>query len=199
MDTLTNKITGFWYTRTLTVCQLHRCLRPFSLRKKLLKAFTKTCWSPNFFSGVKIIIFLEDFWFMQNGATPHRTKPVFSSLNEKFHGRVPCLDYLSEYGCGFNWPPYSPDINLEDFWQIKCIDNYFRPLLISKLQFKTKVVLLNYQFMSQLSQVSKIVCIKLLKRKGIILKNITANFESCTVTMSHVNNCGINSTAVINN
>ena len=149
--------------------------------------------------------FLEYFWFMQNGATPHRTKPVFSLLYGKFHGRVPGLDYPSEYGCGFNWPAFSPDINLADFWQIKRIDNDFRPLLISKLQFKTKVVLSNFnsiqlsKFLSQLSQVLKILCIKLLTRKGIILNNITVNFESCTFTMSHVNNCEINSTQVINN
>ena len=30
---------------------------------------------------------------MQNGATPHRTKPVFSLLNRTFHGRVPGLGY----------------------------------------------------------------------------------------------------------
>ena len=90
-------------------------------------------------------------------------------------------------------------ISGEDFWQIKSVDNNFRPFLTSELQFKTKVVLSNQQFWSQLSQVSKIVCIKLLKRKGVILKNITANFKSCTFTMSHANNCGINPTQVINN
>ena len=52
---------------------------------------------------------------MQNGA--HRTKPVFSLLNRRFHGRVPGLGYPSEYGCGFNWPPFSPDINpCNYFW-----------------------------------------------------------------------------------
>ena len=48
---------------------------------------------------------------MQNGATPHRTKPVSSLLNRSFGGRLLGLGYLSEYGCGFNWPPFSLDIN----------------------------------------------------------------------------------------
>ena len=93
------------------LCQLHRFLGPFSLRRKLPEPFTKTFWSSSLFPGVKIIIFLEDFWFMQNGATPHRTKPVSSLLNRTFEGRLLGLGYLSEYGCGFNWPPFSPDIN----------------------------------------------------------------------------------------
>ena len=48
---------------------------------------------------------------MQDGATPHRTIPVFSLLNQTFHGRVLGLGYPSKYDCGFNWPPFSPDIN----------------------------------------------------------------------------------------
>ena len=48
---------------------------------------------------------------MRDGATSHRTKPVFSLLNKTFHERVLGLGYPSKYGCGFDWPPFFPDIN----------------------------------------------------------------------------------------
>ena len=47
---------------------------------------------------------------MQNGATPSY-KQVFSLLNKTFHGRVLGFDYRSKYGYGFDWPPFSADIN----------------------------------------------------------------------------------------
>ena len=49
---------------------------------------------------------------MQDGATPHRTKPVFFLLNKTFRGRALGLGYPSKHGCGFDWPTFSPDINL---------------------------------------------------------------------------------------
>lgn len=59
---------------------------------------------------------VEDFWFMQDGAKPHRTHEVFEYLDEHFHGRVIGLDYESRYGCGIEWPPYSPDLNPCDYY-----------------------------------------------------------------------------------
>ena len=61
---------------------------------------------------------MEDFWFMQNGATLHRTKPVSSLSNRTFNGTLLGLGYPSEYGCGFNSPPFSPDIT-ETFFSKK--------------------------------------------------------------------------------
>ena len=59
---------------------------------------------------------VEEYWFMQDGAMPHRTREVFALLDEHFHGRVIGLDYQSRYGCGMEWPPYSPDLNPCDFF-----------------------------------------------------------------------------------
>lgn len=59
---------------------------------------------------------VDDFWFMQDGATPHRTIDVFNLLDEHFHGRVIGLNYESRYGCGIEWPPYSPDLNPCDYY-----------------------------------------------------------------------------------
>lgn len=59
---------------------------------------------------------VDDWWFMQDGATAHRTRDVFDLIDEHFHGRVIGLDYESRYGCGIEWPPCSPDLNPCDFW-----------------------------------------------------------------------------------
>lgn len=59
---------------------------------------------------------INGWWFMQDGATAHRTRDVFELVDEHFHGRVIGLDYESRYGCGIEWPPYSPDLNPCDFW-----------------------------------------------------------------------------------
>ena len=58
----------------------------------------------------------DDSWFMQDGATPHRTKDVFESLAAKFDGRVIGLGYPGFKGGGIEWPPYSPDLNPCDFF-----------------------------------------------------------------------------------
>lgn len=59
---------------------------------------------------------IDDFWFMQDGALPHRTNDVFESLNEHFPGRVIGLGYASKFEGGLDWPPYSPDLNPCDFF-----------------------------------------------------------------------------------
>ena len=59
---------------------------------------------------------IGDYWFMQDGALPHRTNAVFELLDEHFHGRVIGLGYESKYGSGIDWPPYSPDLNPCDFF-----------------------------------------------------------------------------------
>lgn len=59
---------------------------------------------------------IDDFWFMQDGAKPHRTLEVFELLDEHFHGRVIGLEYESRYGCGIEWPPCSPDLNPCDYY-----------------------------------------------------------------------------------
>ena len=58
---------------------------------------------------------VEGYWFMQDGARPHRTNQVFEVLDEHFHGRVLGLGY-EEKGSGLDWPPYSPDMNPCDFF-----------------------------------------------------------------------------------
>lgn len=59
---------------------------------------------------------VEDFWFMQDGATPHKTKAVFQCIEEHFSKRVIAQDYPSRCGGGMDWPPYSPDLNPCDFF-----------------------------------------------------------------------------------
>ena len=52
---------------------------------------------------------IDEHWFMQNGAAPHRHKDVLNLLNPKFEN---CVIALST--C-FAWPPCSPDLNPYDF------------------------------------------------------------------------------------
>lgn len=59
---------------------------------------------------------VEGFYYMQDGALPHRTSAVFEYLDEHFPGRVIGLGYKDRYGEGYDWPPYSPDLNPLDFW-----------------------------------------------------------------------------------
>ena len=59
---------------------------------------------------------VADWWFMQDGARPHRTTEVFDLLDEHFPRRVLGLDYNAKYGGGMDWPPYSPDLNPCDFF-----------------------------------------------------------------------------------
>jgi hypothetical protein len=59
---------------------------------------------------------VDQWWYMQDGALPHRTNDVFEVLDEHFHGRVIGLDYESRYGCGIEWPACSPDLNPCDFF-----------------------------------------------------------------------------------
>ena len=56
------------------------------------------------------------YWFMQDGALPHRTNNVFQVLDEHFTGRVIGLGYPYKHGGGMDWPPYSPDLNPCDFF-----------------------------------------------------------------------------------
>lgn len=70
---------------------------------------------------------VDGWWFMQDGATCHRTRESFDVLDEHFHGRVLGLDYESRFGCGIEWPPYSPDLNPCDYYLWgKLKDNIYR-------------------------------------------------------------------------
>lgn len=59
---------------------------------------------------------VDGFWFMQDGALPHRTNEVFRLLDEHFPGRVMGLGYSSKHGGGIDWAPYSPDLNPCDYF-----------------------------------------------------------------------------------
>ena len=58
----------------------------------------------------------DRYWFMQDGALPHRTHQVMELLDEHFHGRVLGLGYQEKFGRGLDWAPYGPDLNPCDFF-----------------------------------------------------------------------------------
>lgn len=55
-------------------------------------------------------------WFMQDGARPHRTAEVFSTLETIFGAHVIGLDFPAHAQGGIEWPPYSPDLNPCDYF-----------------------------------------------------------------------------------
>ena len=59
---------------------------------------------------------ISDFYFMQDGARPHRTCEVFDYLSEHFDGRIIGLDSEKFTGKGICWPPFSPDLNPCDYF-----------------------------------------------------------------------------------
>ena len=59
---------------------------------------------------------IDRYWFMQDGATPHRTAAVFELLNQHFDDRVIGLGYRNRYDTGIDWPPSSPDLNPCDYF-----------------------------------------------------------------------------------
>ena len=65
-----------------------------------------------FFLFVKKRGWVKTFHFMQDGATPHRTKEVFEAIYNVYGNRVIGLGYVKFTHGGIEWPPYSPDLNL---------------------------------------------------------------------------------------
>lgn len=59
---------------------------------------------------------IKEYWFMQDGAAPHRTQTVFESLYSKYGVRVIGLGYVKFAGGGVEWPSNSPDLNPCDFF-----------------------------------------------------------------------------------
>ena len=51
----------------------------------------------------------KQYWFQQDGASPHCTLDVLSFLESKFGDRI--ISRRSQH----HWPPYSPDLNPLDF------------------------------------------------------------------------------------
>lgn len=59
---------------------------------------------------------VNGYYFMQDGARPHRTKKVFELLRQRFRSNIIGLDSEKFTGSGVDWPAYSPDLNPCDFF-----------------------------------------------------------------------------------
>ena len=58
----------------------------------------------------------NNFFFMQDGAKPHRTQEVFQGIHRVYRTRVIGLGYSKFSNRGLEWPPYSPDMNPCDYF-----------------------------------------------------------------------------------
>ena len=59
---------------------------------------------------------LDNSWWMQDGAPPHRVNTAFEVLNQNFQDRVIALGYEDKFQGGLDWPANSPDLNPMDFF-----------------------------------------------------------------------------------
>ena len=69
-----------------------------------------------FFPCAKKRGLVKTFHFLQDGATPQRTKEVFEAIYNVYGNRVIGLGYPKFAHGGIEWPPYSPDMNPCDFF-----------------------------------------------------------------------------------
>jgi hypothetical protein len=59
---------------------------------------------------------VRDYWFQQDGARPHRTEDNLNLIANDFGARIIGLDAEKKTGEGMDWPPYSADMTVCDFF-----------------------------------------------------------------------------------
>ncbi|XP_015795585.1 uncharacterized protein LOC107371953 [Tetranychus urticae] len=59
---------------------------------------------------------IDGWYFMQDGAPPHRTRDAFNILHQHYGNRVIAYGFPDKMGCGIDWPPYSPDLTPCDYY-----------------------------------------------------------------------------------
>ena len=69
-----------------------------------------------FFPFAKKRAWVQPFHFMQDGATPHRTKEVFKAIYNVYGNQVIGLGYPKFAHGGIEWPSHSPELNPCDFF-----------------------------------------------------------------------------------
>ena len=69
-----------------------------------------------FLPFAKKIGWVKPSHFIQDGATPYRTKEVFEAIYNVYGNRVISLGYPKLAHVGIECPPYSPDLNSCDFF-----------------------------------------------------------------------------------
>jgi len=90
-----------------------------------------------FAQGVDMV---QNCWFQQDGARPHRTLSVFELLEEHFHNRIIGLDSKKYTGGGVEWPAYSPDLNPCDYFLWGYLkDRVYRSAPTTIDQFKNNI------------------------------------------------------------
>lgn len=59
---------------------------------------------------------INDYWFIQDDARPHRTQKAFDLLAEHFHNGMIRLYSEKKTENRIDWPPYSLDLQVRDFF-----------------------------------------------------------------------------------
>jgi len=101
---------------TVWTAMSSRGIHYFFLEENVTGLSYKNLLKRQFFPAVKRQNAVNEYWFMQDGATPHRTKDVFEAIFDCFDTRVIGLNYPNFANGGLEWLPYSPDLNPLDFF-----------------------------------------------------------------------------------
>jgi len=59
---------------------------------------------------------VDGFYWLQNGAPPHRTEEYLAFIHEHYDSRVVARAFPSKYGEGEEWSPYSSDFSPMDYY-----------------------------------------------------------------------------------
>lgn len=59
---------------------------------------------------------IAEYWFQQDGASSHCTEQVTKLLADKYENRVISRKFVERHNGGMEWPPYSPDLTVCDFF-----------------------------------------------------------------------------------
>ncbi|RWS15258.1 histone-lysine N-methyltransferase SETMAR-like protein, partial [Dinothrombium tinctorium] len=91
---------------------------PYFIHENVNAVNYRALLEERFFPRIAEMNGISKYWFMQDGARPHRTRDVFSSIQANFGDRVIGLGYANQERGGIDWPPYSPDLNPCDFFSL---------------------------------------------------------------------------------
>lgn len=77
---------------------------------------------------------IKDFYYQQDGAPPHCTRDNLTLLREHFGLRVISRKFFEFFDEGYDWPPYSPDLSVCDFFLWGCVKDKTYTIELSDLR-----------------------------------------------------------------
>ena len=118
------------------------------------------------------------FYFMQDGAKPHRTLPVFSSIEAAFDENVIAYEYPKKMNKGIDWPSYSCDLNPCDFY----LWGYMKDKLFANSAKLPSLDELKVRIREKISEIDSETCVRVMenfvKRLKLVKETKGHHFEN---------------------